>query len=165
MDRLKCCRARATLIHRRPCGNPQCWLRPSPAPRRSPERQPIRTVTPSIATAIVPASGSSRYCPRVLRWRDPRRRTAPHRRPLEQTAVHHYGCDCPSFFNLPAPAKQLLRRQSVPPCHPRTTADLNLRDYPRRVILAPRPPSTCAGETSSRRTGLVIALSTVAILS
>ena len=49
---------------------------------------------------------------------------------------------------MPAPAKQLLRRQSVPACHRgnRVAAGLDLRDHPRLVRVAPCPTAPRTGE-------------------
>ena len=53
-----------------------------------------------------------------------------------------------SFSDLPAPAEQLLRRQSVPPRHAgnRVAAGLDLRDNPRLVFIAPDPTATRTGK-------------------
>jgi hypothetical protein len=58
------------------------------------------------------------------------------------------GNDRSNFFDLPPPAKQLLRRQSVPARHPgnRVAAGLDLRDDPRLVLVTPCPTASRTGE-------------------
>src|SRR4029077_13973099 len=52
------------------------------------------------------------------------------------------------FSQLPAPAKQLLWRQSMPSSHgtDRVTTRHDLRDNPRLVLDAPLPPTTRSSE-------------------
>src|ERR1700688_1015458 len=59
-----------------------------------------------------------------------------------------FGNDRLSFPDLPPPAKQLLRRQSVSPRHAgnRVAAGLDLGDPPRLVLVAPSPPASRTGE-------------------
>src|SRR6202161_2312997 len=59
-----------------------------------------------------------------------------------------FGNDRLSFSDLPPPAKQLLRRQSVSPRHARNrvAAALDLGDHPRLVLVAPSPPASRTGE-------------------
>jgi hypothetical protein len=59
-----------------------------------------------------------------------------------------FGNDRLSFPDLPPPAKQLLRRQSVSPRHAgnRVAATLDLGDDPRLVLVAPAPPASRTGE-------------------
>src|ERR1700689_3610271 len=79
-----------------------------------------------------------------------------------------FGNDRLSFSDLPPPAKQLLRRQSVSPRHARNrvAAALDLGDHPRLVLVAPSPPASRTGENLQPASRLlVIALSTVSILS
>src|SRR6202030_4315639 len=59
-----------------------------------------------------------------------------------------FGNDRLSFPDLPPPAKQLLRRQSVSPRHAgnRVAAALDLGDHPRLVLVAPGPPASRTSE-------------------
>src|ERR1700722_18613685 len=129
---------------------------------------PMRTVAPSIATSIVPTSGSSRCCRRALRCRCPEApagaasTTAGTNRTslsLEMTASASLTCrrqpnnccgDNPCRRATPETESPLL---SISATTRALSSSLQVRRRPAPV------------KTSSRRAGLVIALSTVSILS
>jgi hypothetical protein len=127
----------------------------------------VRTVTPSIATSIVPEKGPSRRCARVL---DCRGAAVSH-----GAASTTAGTNRRSSPDAAASASRTRRRQpnncsGDNPCwratleteSPRRSISATMRALSSslHVRLRPAPVNTC-----SRRTGLVIALSTVSILS
>ncbi|MGY3698729.1 hypothetical protein ACVIGA_008871 [Bradyrhizobium sp. USDA 3240] len=60
----------------------------------------------------------------------------------------HFGMTARSFSQLTAPAKQLLRRQSMPSRYrtDRVAARNDLRNNPRLVLVAPLPPTAGSSE-------------------
>ena len=95
------------------------------------------------ADAPPPRGGSSQCCRRALRCRRGAGRCRIYDRPDKPHFVV-FGEDRLSFPDLPPPAKQLLRRQSVSPrqARNRVAATLDLGDDPRLVLVAPGPPAS-----------------------
>src|ERR1700682_2197261 len=166
MDTPPWSRAPAPPVPRRPCGSRQAWSQPSRAPNPSarsragfqhtqhgPNSLRVRAAAdPHRHTVDLDLARSSTRLSFALRGFA----LAANRR-FRRGNIHYRWHELQSvclrkpnlrFSHLPAPAKQLLRRQSVPSGYgtDRLAARYDLSDNPRLVFTAPCPSPPGAGE-------------------
>src|SRR3954449_1360412 len=163
MDLHPCSRAPGSQDPPCPCGSLPAWSPPSPGPHltdRSPahlqrldnrrNHRRIRSTTGSDRDAVHfnlddPAIClAHRFALPVSTWR--RYHCVHHRR--HKLYFVSFGMTACCFSQLTSPAKQLLRRQSMPSSHGthRVATRHDLRDDPHLVLVAPLPPTTGSGE-------------------